>query len=177
MSDQNQHLKPTISDADRQVFTAADAALTTTKPWECDIRSPALKKLAWILVVLVLAVHLFMSLVVDVGTTGEALTFLDKWAFLGVGVVLAVLAYLAFSRPRVRANEDGVQVRNIIGTRFYPWSVIYGLRFPEGSRMALLELPDFEYVPLWAIQSADGKKALAAVREFRDLEAKYLPKE
>lgn len=173
--------KPTtsypVSDADRQAYTAADAALTTTKPWEFEVSSPALRVVAIVLAIVVIAVHLGMSLVVDKGSTGLALSSADKWAFLGVGIVLAILALLAFLRPRVRANEDGVQVRNIIGTRFYPWTVIYGLRFPKGSRMALLELPDFEYVPLWAIQSMDGVRAIKAVEDFRRLESDYMPKE
>ena len=77
----------------------------------------------------------------------------------------------------MRANEDGVQVTNIIGTRFYPWLVVYGLTFPKGSRMARLELPDFEYVPLWAIHVGDKERALRAVDDFRVLEAKYMPED
>ncbi|NLP39703.1 MAG: PH domain-containing protein, partial [Corynebacterium pollutisoli] len=87
------------------------------------------------------------------------------------------LAYLAFTRPRVRANEDGVEIRNIIGTRFYPWSVAYGLFFPQGARMARLELPEFEYVPMWAMQASDGPAVVQAVSTFRELEAKYMPQD
>ena len=64
-----------------------------------------------------------------------------------------------------------------LGTRYYPWAVIYGLSFPKGSRMARLELPEFEYVPLWAIQSGDKEDALKAVDDFRALEAKYMPQD
>jgi len=88
-----------------------------------------------------------------------------------------VLSWIALTRPRVRANEDGVQVANIIGTRFYPWTVIYGLSFPKSSRMARLELPEFEYVTLWAIQSGDKERAIRAVEQFRALEAKYMPQD
>ena len=98
-------------------------------------------------------------------------------AFIGVGLVISLLSWIALTRPRVRANEDGVQVRNIIGTRYYPWVVIYGLSFPKGSRMARLELPEFEYVPLWAIQSGDKERALKAVEDFRALEAQYMPQD
>ena len=55
--------------------------------------------------------------------------------------------------------------------------MIYGLSFPKGSRMARLELPEFEYVPLWAIQSGDKERALRSVEEFRALEAKYMPQD
>ena len=131
--------------------------------------------MGWIVVVM--AVHVFMSWVVDAEFTGVAITSLDKFAFIGVGLIISVLSWIALTRPRVRANEDGVQVRNIIGTRFYPWAVIYGLSFPKGSRMARLELPEFEYVPLWAIQAGDKEHALKAVEEFRALEAKYMPQD
>lgn len=43
--------------------------------------------------------------------------------------------------------------------------------------MARLELPDFEYVPLWAFQSADGLAGLRAVERFRALEANYMPED
>ncbi len=118
-----------------------------------------------------------MGAVVDVEFTGATVTGIDIFAFPLVGVIISVLAYLAFTRPRVRANEDGVEIRNIVGTRFYPWTVIYGLSFPKGSRMARLELPEFEYVPMWAIQAGDGRDAITAVDDFRALEAKYMPQD
>ncbi|WP_286955093.1 PH domain-containing protein, partial [Corynebacterium sp. UBA4397] len=62
-------------------------------------------------------------------------------------------------------------------TRFYPWQVLYGLSFPEGDRMARLELPNFEYVPVWALQSGDKSTVIDSVRRFRDLEAKYMPQD
>lgn len=166
--------------AEREAYAYAaldPTAVTTTKPWEFEVRSGRLKVLAWVLVVVFMAVHIFMAVTVDIAYTGAAITPIDKLAFVGVGIILSVLGYVALTRPRVRANSDGVEVRNIIGTRFYPWAIIYGLSFPEGARMARLELPEFEYVPLWAMQSADGAKVVEAVQEFRELEAKYMPED
>ncbi|AWB84061.1 PH domain-containing protein [Corynebacterium liangguodongii] len=165
-----------LSDEDLTRLYAADPhAVTSTKPWELELRSPFLKKVAIGWVVVVMAVHIFMGAVVDAGFTGLDFTLVDKLAFPGIGVIISALSYVALTRPRVRVNADGVEVRNIIGTRFYPWLVIYGLSFPRSARMARLELPEFEYVPLWAIQAADGKGALAAVDKFRALEAAYMP--
>ena len=159
-------------------FTALDPhAVTSTKPWKFETKSPYLKRVAVIWVLVVMAVHIFMAAVVDVEFSGVTITGLDKFAFIGVGIVISVLSWIALTRPRVRANEDGVQVVNIIGTRFYPWALVYGLSFPKGSRMARLELPDFEYVPLWAIQAGDKEYALAAVDRFRELEAEYMPED
>ena len=50
---------------------------------------------------------------------------------------------------------------------FAAWLVIYGLTFPRSSRMARLELPEFEYVPLWAIQSGDGQRIRRPARRHR----------
>lgn len=167
-----------ISDRDLAIMNAADPfAATSNKPWEFETTSPFLRKIAIVWVIIVMAVHIFMGVFVDVEFTGAAITPVDKWAYPGVGVIISILSWIVLNRPRVRANSDGVEVRNIIGTRFYSWVVIYGLTFPKGSRMARLELPEFEYVPLWAIQSGDGERALKAVRDFRALEAKYMPED
>lgn len=167
-----------LSDRELEYLNAADPhAVVSDKPWELEIASPFLRRVAIGWVVLVMAVHIFMAAVLDVQFTGLTITGVDKLAFPGVGLVISVLSWIALTRPRVRANEDGVEVRNIIGTRFYPWLVIYGLSFPRGSRIARLELPEFEYVPLWAIQSGDKEKALEAVEKFRRLEAKYMPED
>lgn len=168
---------PRLSDEEMQIYTAAYAGTTTDKPWRLVVTSKTMKQLAWIIVVVVMAVHIFMGAVVDVDFTGAAVSFIDTLAFPGVGILLSVLAYIGFTRARVRANEDGVEVRNFIGTRFYPWAVIYGMSFPKGARVARLELPDFEFVPMWAFQARDGESVVRAVAEFRELENKYMPED
>ncbi|EFG82430.1 PH domain-containing protein [Corynebacterium ammoniagenes] len=168
--------KKTLSDEEILAYTTADPfAMTSTKPWELTITSPFLRKVSWLCIAILIPVHVFMGVMLDVEFTGAYITLIDKFAFPGIGVILSIIAWLVFNRPRLRANADGVEIRNIIGTRFYPWAVIYGLAFPEGSRMARIELPNFEYVPVWAIQSGDKEAAIAATREFRELEAKYMP--
>ena len=92
-------------------------------------------------------------------------------------MLFAIVIFIGLHRPRVRANEDGVDVRNFIGSRFYPWAVIYGLSFPETARVARLELPEFEYVPMWAFLAADGADCVTAVEKFRELEAQYMPED
>ena len=180
MSDQVPGQQPApkrqLSEQEIAYLNALDPhAVVSTKPWEYETHSKFLKRLSWVVIVIVMVIHTWVGATVDVAWTGAAITFIDKLAFPAVGLIISILAYFAFNRPRVRANEDGVEVRNIIGTRFYSWYVVYGLYFPEGARMARLELPDFEYVPLWAMQSADGPSTVQAVKEFRELEAKYMP--
>lgn len=157
-------------------YVAADAATTTTKPWQLVVTSPRLKLISWISMILVLAIHVFMAIVVVVGDTGAAVTTVDQWAFIGIGLIFVWLCW-GIRRPRVRVNEDGVEVRNFIGARFYPWQLIYGLSFPKRSLAAHLELPDFEFVPMWALFAHDGEHVVNAVSSFRELEARYMPKD
>ena len=167
-----------MSEEQLLAYTSADPfAQTSSKPWEYEATSPYLRKVAIIWIILVMAAHLFMGFTVGLSFTGATVTTIDKFAFPGVGVVISILSWLALTRPRLRANSDGVEIRNILGTRFYPWQVIYGLSFPEGSRMARIELPDFEYVPVWALQSGDKQDVITKVRSFRDLEARYMPQD
>lgn len=173
---------PTAQAADRErdiaLFNALDPhAATSTKPWEIEIVSYFLSRVAVGAVILIMAAHIFAGATVDLEFTGAAITTVDKLAFPAIGLILSVLVWWALTRPRVRANADGVEVRNIIGTRFYPWVVVYGLSFPRGSRMARLELPEFEYVPLWAIQSGDKERAIESVKAFRRIEARYMPED
>ena len=167
-----------LSEDEENLYTALDpAAATSDKPWEFECRSPFMRRLAVAAVVVVMAIHIFMAAVVGVGDTGAAVTTVDKLAFVGIGTIIAVALGVMLWRPRVRANADGVEVRNVIGTRFYPWAVIYGLSFPRGARTARLELPEFEFVPMLAMQAADKSQILGTVDRFRELEAKYLPED
>ena len=167
-----------LSEEELLEYTSADPfAVTTDKPWEIEVKSAFLRRLAIIAVCIIIPIHLVMGLTLDIEFTGAAVTGIDKWSFPLVGVIISILVWLALTRPRLRANADGVEVRNIIGSRFYPWQVIYGLSFPEGDRMARLELPEFEFVPVWALQSGDRERAMRDVRTFRALEAKYMPED
>lgn len=149
---------------------------TSAEAWELTITSKKLTAWAWIAAVVVLAIHIFMGVVVDFGNTGAKVTVIDRFAFPAIGVILALVALL-LTRARVRVNSRGVEVRNMLSPRFYPWRDIYGLSFPKKSKWARLELPDFEFVPMLALQSADGARTVAAVREFRELEEKYMPED
>lgn len=177
-SSQDAQARKQLDEKKLAAYTALDPfSVTSNKPWELTITSRRLRLYAFILIPIIMAVHIFMAWQLSLEFTGAAITGIDYLAFPGVGLVISMLVWLAFSRPRVRVNSDGVEVRNIIGTRFYYWELIYGLTFPEGARMARLELPKFEYMPLWAIQASDGKQTIEAVRNFRALEAQYMPEE
>lgn len=101
-------------------------------------------------------------------STGVTFYVSDQVAMAGIGLVLAAAA-LWFARPRVRADHEGVEVRNMLGTHRYRWSEITAVSFPDGSPWARLELPADEYVPILAVQAIDGEHAVAAMRELRRL--------
>jgi PH (Pleckstrin Homology) domain-containing protein len=100
--------------------------------------------------------------------TGVVFSVSDQVAMGLLGVLLAC-GVLLLTRPRLRADVDGVEVRNIIGTQRYSWPLVQAFTFPDGAAWARLELPEDEYVPIMAIQAADGERAVTAMRELREL--------
>jgi hypothetical protein len=91
-------------------------------------------------------------------------------------VLLGALMGLAMLVPAyavVRADTEGVRVRNLLITRFVPWSEVLEVGFPHGARWARLELPYDEYLPVSAIQLVDGKRAVIAMNQLRALYAAH----
>jgi len=92
----------------------------------------------------------------------------DQTAMIGLGVLIG-LGILAFTRPRVRADADGIKVRNVVGTFDLPWSVVRAVRFDRNSPWASLELHDDDTISLHALQAADKEYAVDGVRALRAL--------
>jgi hypothetical protein len=92
----------------------------------------------------------------------------DQAAMIGLGVLIA-LGILAFTRPRVSADADGIKIRNVVGRYELPWSVVRAVRFDRHSPWATLELYDDEQVSLHALQAADKEYAVDGVRTLRQL--------
>jgi hypothetical protein len=100
--------------------------------------------------------------------TGAYFEVSDQIAMAVVGVLLAC-GVLLLTRPRVRAQAEWIEVRNLLGATRYAWADVRGLSFPDGSAWARLELPADEYVSIMAVQSADGARAVTAMRALRSL--------
>jgi Bacterial PH domain len=94
----------------------------------------------------------------------------DQAAMIGLGV-LAALGILALTRPRVRADAEGIHIRNLIGGYDLPWSAVRAVRFGRGAPWATLELQDDDVVALMAVQLTDKAYAVAGVRALRALHA------
>ena len=69
------------------------------------------------------------------------------------------------------ADADGVEVRNAGWPRYLPWELVRAVSFPDGASWARLDLPDYEYVPVLAVQAVDGMRAVEAIRGLRALHA------
>jgi hypothetical protein len=102
--------------------------------------------------------------------TGAYFQLSDQIAMIGIGVLLAC-AVLLLTRSRVRADTDGVEIRNLLGVRRFEWDQIEHVSFPDGASYARLELPHDEYVTIMAIPANDGARSVAAIRELRRLKA------
>lgn len=156
--------------------TRAASDTAESNQWLMVVKSKKLTMWAWISAIAVVAIHIFMGVVVNVGNTGASITIVDQLAFPVIGLIIAGVCLL-FTRARVRVSSYGVEVRNLLNARMYPWKVVYGLSFPRKSKWARLELPDFEFVPMLAMQSADGADVVKAVKHFRDLEDRFMPED
>jgi len=128
----------------------------------------------WIVATMIVTIHVVVSLLLTIRASGVIFRTYDRVAVVVLGLIVAG-ALLLLTRARVRAGESGVSVRNALADRLVPWSDVVGVTFPPGKRWARLELPDDEYIPLVAIQSADKEHAVAAMRELRALVARYRP--
>lgn len=94
----------------------------------------------------------------------------DQFAMICLGILIG-LGILAFTRPRVRADADGVRIRNVIGGYELPWAAVRAVRFDRNSPWATLELHDDETVSVHALQAADKDYAVEGVRALRALHA------
>lgn len=128
----------------------------------------------WAVAIMIVTIHVAVSFLLTIRASGVIFRTYDRVAVVVLGLIVAG-ALLLLTRARVRVGESGVSVRNALGDRLIPWSEVVGVTFPPGKRWARLELPDDEYIPLVAIQSADKEHAVEAMRSLRALVARYRP--
>jgi Bacterial PH domain len=126
---------------------------------------------SWAGAVVTVALFVGIALVLRTVQTGVYFRFADQVALVLLGFFIAG-GLLLFARPRVRADTEGIEVRNILVTRRLPWSLVLRVAFPDGASWARLDLPDDEYLPVLAIQAVDGQRAVAAITRVRALHAR-----
>ena len=134
-----------------------------------QVRARRLTLVCRAVAVLVLVTFGGLAVVLPKGSRdGQKFSVGDQISFFFIGLLLAA-AVLAFTRVRVRADDQGIWVRNVVGERFFPWGVVVAIELPEGASWAQLELHDDESVALLALQSNDGDTTVDAVLALRKL--------
>ncbi len=134
------------------------------------VRPRRVRRAAWACAVALVAVFAAVASVLRTTDTGVFFRLADQIAMVGLGLLLAG-GILLLTRPRVRADADGVEVRNTGWPRYVPWELVRAVSFPDGASWARLDLPDYEYIPVLAVQAADGRRAVEAIRGLRALHA------
>lgn len=142
--------------------------------WELEVKPRRVKIVAWLLATMMVIAFSVLALLLRITDTGVYFRVWDQLSIALIGVLIA-MAFLLFTRPRLRAGPRGVSVRNLFGDKLVEWDLVLGLTFPEGAAWARLELPDYEYMPVLAVQIYDRMRAVEAVRDFREIYARYAP--
>lgn len=129
---------------------------------------------AWVGALAVLALFVVMAVLLRNAPTGVYFRFADQVAMILLGLFIAG-GLLLLARPRVRADAEGIEVRNIMASRRLPWELVRRIAFPDGASWARLDLPDDEYLAVMAIQAVDGQRAVEAITKLRELHAGARP--
>ncbi|HEY1180170.1 MAG TPA: PH domain-containing protein [Phytomonospora sp.] len=131
------------------------------------------RRACWIAAAVVVVVFFLLALGLTGPTDGGGVFEpADQFAMAILGLLGAGLILL-FTRPMIRADAEGVHVRNVVGNYDLPWEVVRAVRFERGSSWASLELEDDDEVSVMAIQAVDKAEAIAAVRHLRAMLAAH----
>lgn len=132
------------------------------------VRPRKVRRVAIPIAILLVVVFALVGTLLRNTPTGVVFNLSDQIAMGVLGLLLAS-GVMLLTRPRLRADADGLEVRNIIGTQRIPWQLVQGIAFPDGAPWARVELPEDEYVPIMAVQATDGDHAVTAMRRLREL--------
>jgi hypothetical protein len=91
------------------------------------------------------------------------------------GILIGIMMSLGLSM--VRADREGLKIRNSISTRHLRWSEVSSIQYRHGDPWAFVILAETEDDPvrrqMIAIQSTDGNRADRAVETLRAMHARY----
>lgn len=142
--------------------------------WDFDHVPSRMRTTVLVLAVVIVLVHIVWAIILVRGDTGVTIGVPDQLAFVVTGFIFAGLL-LTLLRIRVRAGRSGVEVTGPLRTRLWAWEDVVGLTFPRSSYWPRLELPAYEHVGLWAIQTFDGADGVDAMARLREVVRSYKP--
>jgi hypothetical protein len=142
--------------------------------WDVVVRPRRTPYVAFVAAFVVATAGIVVGLLLKIRYTGAVLQTADQVAMGGLGIILAA-AILLLATPRLRIGPAGLGVRNVLLERVIPWRDVVGVSFPQGSRWARVDLADYEYTAVLAIQSVDGERAVESMDALRAQLAKYRP--
>lgn len=142
--------------------------------WEFDHRPTRMRRVVTVLAVVIVLVHIVWAIILVRGDTGVTIGVPDQLAFVVTGLIFAGVL-LTLLRIRVRAGSAGVEITGPMRSRVWPWEDVVGLTFPRSSFWPRLELPAYEHVGIWAIQTFDGADGVEAMARLRDVVREHKP--
>jgi Bacterial PH domain len=122
----------------------------------------------------VVAVMVVVGLLLRDTNEGVEFRVSDQIGLIGIGLVMGGVIMTA-ARPRLRVDRNGLWIRNILGNEFTPWPLVLRVSYPQGAPWAQILMPDDETKPLMAIQAMDRGRAVRALEQVRELQARYGP--
>lgn len=132
------------------------------------LRPKKIRRVAWACAVGLVAVFTVVGLLLGNTPTGVIFRTSDQIAMIVLGFLLAG-GVLLLTRPRVKADEAGIDVRNVVTSHHFDWKDVHSVSFPDGAAWARLELPEDEYISIMAVQATDREYAVKSVRALREL--------
>ena len=146
----------------------------STGEWDVVLRPRLTPMFAYISAFIIATAGIVVGFLLNLRYTGAIIQPADQFAVGALGVFIGA-AVLLLALPRVRVGPAGIAVRNVVLERLVPWNEVVDVSFPEGSRWARVDIADYEYVPVLAIQAVDGERAVDAMDTIRSLTTKYRP--
>ncbi|MGZ3146842.1 PH domain-containing protein [Lentzea chajnantorensis] len=132
------------------------------------LRPKKIRKVAWACAVGLVVVFTVVGLLLGNTPTGVIFRTSDQVAMIVLGFLLAG-GVLLLTRPRVRADATGIEIRNVVTSHRFAWGDVLAISFPDGAAWARLELPEDEYISIMAVQAVDRDYAVTSVRALREL--------
>lgn len=142
---------------------------------ELTAQPQLMSRVAYAASAFVLIVFIVTAFVMKSANAGASFGDKDQVGTALIGVILAGLLLMP-TRPRLRADHEGVRLRSFLGGwRVVPWELIVRVEFPSNVRFARLVLPGEEALAVYAIQRYDRAYAVAAMQGLRRLFAETHP--